>query len=336
MFRPIRIKNYVAAMESYGFSPALVLAGSGIELGRLSDSAYLIDIDQTNTVIANILRLKDDNGAGFEMGLKSELGDLGIVAYGMMSSKTIRQALGLWIRYSNSLLGALSTIRPHTSGPEHFIVEIVEEVPTVGGLRFCAEEFIAITCKLGGALAQEEPLFQRLEMAYPEPHCVERYREFCNGPVMFDAPQTLMTLETQWVNKPLRTCDNEFNDICIQHCSQIMKQIVQDSPLLSQIRALLLKSGAAIPKLENVARQLGLSSRTLRRRLLDEGTSFQDMVNEFRLDLAKQYAGHSNMMAKEISYLLGYANVNAFNRMFNAKTGKTLRQYRDVIQQRNN
>ena len=330
MFRPIRIKNYVAVMESCGFAPASVLMGSGVDWDRISDPAYLIDIDQTNTVVANILRLKRDGEAGFEVGLQAELADLGFVAYGMMSSKTVRQALNLWIKYSNSLLGSLSTIRPQTSDPEDFTVEISEEIPTVGGLKFCTEEFISITHKVGGALAKEVPMFKRAELAYAEPPYSKRYRDFCNGPIVFNAPRTLMTLEAQWVNKALQTCDDEFNDICVQHCSQIMKQIAQGSPLLSQIRAILLKGGASIPKLDDAARKLGVSARTLRRRLFEEGTSFQELVNEFRFDLAKQYAGHSNMTAKEISYSLGYANVNAFNRMFNAKAGKTLRQYREA------
>ena len=319
-------------MEAQGFSPLAVLAGSGIQAEHLSDSSYLIDVDQTNIVIANILRLRTDGDAGFDMGLKAELADLGFVAYGMMSSKTVRQALNLWIKYSNSLLGSLSTIRPRISDPEDFTVEIAEEIPTVGGLRFCVEEFISITCKLGGALANDSPMFKRVELSYSAPANADRYREFCNGPILFDAPRTLMTLEAHWVNKALRTCDDEFNDICVQHCSQVIRQIAQGSPLISQIRAILLKSGASIPKLDDAARKLGVSARTLRRRLLAEGTSFQDLVNEFRFDLAKQYAGQSNLTTKEISYLLGYANVNAFNRMFAAKAGKTLRQYRESNQ----
>lgn len=318
-------------MEALGHGPAAVLAGSGIDRGRLSDRAYLIDIDQINIVIANILRLRKGGGAGFEMGLQAELGDLGFVAYGMMSSKTVLEALLLWNRYSNSLLGTLSAIRPQVSPPGDFIVEITEEIPTIGGLRFCTEEFIAITYKLGGALTQTPPVFKRAELAYPAPAWSAMYRDYCSGPIIFDAPKTLMTLDADWVNRPLRTSDDEFNEVCVQQCSQIMKQIVQDRPLLSQIRAVLLKSGASIPKLEEVARQIGISSRTLRRRLLEEGASFQDLVNEFRFDLAQQYAGRSKLTAKEISYQLGYANVSAFNRMFQAKAGKTLRQYRDQL-----
>ncbi len=331
MFRPIRIKNYLTVMEAFGVAAENVLAGSGIVAEKLSDPAYLIDTEQTNVVIGNILRLRESGSVSFEMGQKCDLADLGIVAYAMMSSKTIRQSLNLWIRYSNALVGSLWRVAPYYSDTEHLTLEISEDIPTVGGLRFCAEEFLAFTRKIGGALAQEAPRYKRIELAYPEPKYVDRYREFCDGPIVFNAPRTLVTFENSWIDKSLRTSDREFNEICVRHCGQIMKQIVRGSSLLAQIRTILLKCNASIPKLDDVAAQLGVSSRTLRRQLADEGTSYQHLVNEFRFDLAKQYAVNSDMAAKEISYLLGYADVAAFQRMFAAKAGKRLKQYRNTF-----
>lgn len=315
-------------MKSRGFSAEAVLAGSGINATRLAEVGYLVDIDQTNVVLGNIIRLIGDNGIGFELGMQSELTDSGVVAYAMMSSRTVRDALELWIRYSNSLVGTFWSVHEHRSGPDRFTVEVTEELPTVGGPRFCAEEFISITYKAGIGLAHDEPVFLRMELAYPEPPYAERYRALCKGPVEFNARKTLITLNAQWVDKELMTTDSELNEICVRYCAQLADEIARSRPMLAKIRAMVRADPAAIPRFDDVARQLGLSSRTLRRRLAEEGVNFHDIVNEIKLGMAKRYAEESTMTAKQISYALGYANVSSFNRMFTAMMGKTLQQYR--------
>jgi AraC-like DNA-binding protein len=83
------------------------------------------------------------------------------------------------------------------------------------------------------------------------------------------------------------------------------------------------------PSLEVSAQHLGLSTRTLRRNLENEGTSYQALMNNFRLDLAREYLKSEHLTPKEIGYLVGFKNISAFRRAFKAWTGKTVQQFRD-------
>jgi AraC-like DNA-binding protein len=78
----------------------------------------------------------------------------------------------------------------------------------------------------------------------------------------------------------------------------------------------------------DVAAELGMSKRTLQRALAEEGTTFQKQLNGTREVLARHYAANTDMPARDIAYLLGYAEVNSLLRSFSAWTGKGLAQYR--------
>lgn len=88
----------------------------------------------------------------------------------------------------------------------------------------------------------------------------------------------------------------------------------------------LLPSGAA--SAASVSRRLGLSTRTLQRRLRDEGHSFQALLNDTRHALAKHYLRNSSMSSTEIAFLLGFEEPSSFFRAFNAWTGMTPEQMR--------
>lgn len=80
--------------------------------------------------------------------------------------------------------------------------------------------------------------------------------------------------------------------------------------------------------IEDVAAELGLSKRTLQRKLADENTTFQKQLNSTRETLALHYVNNTEMTANDIAYLLGYAELNSFLRAFTVWTGRSLTDYR--------
>ncbi len=75
--------------------------------------------------------------------------------------------------------------------------------------------------------------------------------------------------------------------------------------------------------IEALSHDMAMSSRTLQRRLKDEGTSYQNEVNHLREDLARHYLTNTNYTGSEIAYLLGYGDANSFFRAFHSWTGQT-------------
>ena len=85
---------------------------------------------------------------------------------------------------------------------------------------------------------------------------------------------------------------------------------------------------------DDVARKLGYSRRSLQRRLQEEDTSFQKQLNHTRELLAKSYLANTDMTAEDIAFLLGYQEIGSFLRAFAAWTGQTIHAYRSTESRR--
>lgn len=328
MLRPVRIRLYLELMRERGFSVPAVLADTGIDDSRLNDPDYLIDQRQCQRVILNMLALTGDGGIGFDTGARTEPADLGLIGYAILSCGTMLQTLHLWGQYSSALLGILSRL-DLVESPEGLTVKVVEPRELDPLFMFCAEEILSMMYKFGGLLARGEVVVNFLRLSYPAPSHSQRYHDFFRCPIQFGANQTSAVLAPEWLERPLRAKDEEFNQICVAHCGDILRKIEHTGPIVSRIRELFLAAPRALPSLEDAATQFGLTSRTFRRHLADEGTSYRTLVEEFRADLAREYFRSTRLSTKEVAFLLGYDDTAAFRRAFKAWTGDTPGEFRD-------
>lgn len=331
MFRPIKIRQYVNYMAVRGHAPAAVLEGSGIPVDQLTSPSYLVEFTQYQTVVKNLIRLTGNQAIGFDIGRASELTDLGIVGHAMMSAKTARQALELWIGFSNSLVGMMSSLRLDEEPRGGWSLTITDKLPMGFTYNFAVEEILMIATRLGEALTKEPFMPTSLELSYPAPSHHDLYEKYLGCRPHFNNRRSRVVFSAPQLDVRVRGYDEEFNAICLQHCKQIMRQITSDSPVASRVRSLLLAKAHGIPHVDELAAELNMSSRTLRRHLQEEGMTYKGLVHTLRLDLAQQYLKISRLTVKETAFLLGFKDVNAFRRAFKVWTGHTIHEYLDEL-----
>ncbi|NKI18703.1 helix-turn-helix transcriptional regulator [Spongiibacter sp. KMU-166] len=116
-------------------------------------------------------------------------------------------------------------------------------------------------------------------------------------------------------------------DACIKACRELLDEISSQGSLKSCVVDVLIGSPGAFPSIEQVAKKLEMSTRSLRRKLQQEGTSYQDLLQEVRLGLAKQYL-RDKLSVEQIAELLGYSETSAFSRAFKGWTGKAPQEFR--------
>src|SRR5690606_7589785 len=104
-------------------------ADSGVSAAQLQDPACLFDFTQYQTVVKNLIRLTGNQAIGFEIGRESELADFGVVGYAMMSSRTARDALGLWRSYSNSVAGMMMSLELDEFSDGRWALTISDQLP---------------------------------------------------------------------------------------------------------------------------------------------------------------------------------------------------------------
>jgi AraC-like DNA-binding protein len=325
MLRSTKARYYVAAMRERGFADSAVLAGSGISPGQLEDSSLLIEEPGLERIVGNMIRLTGNPALGFDTGEAEQPSDLGIVAHAMMSSRTLRQAVSLWMRYSN-LVGMLVHLSLHEDDNAWRIAIGANDIdPAV--YRFCVEEIMVVGLRLGEVMSRKRFNVTDCCVSYGAPAHADRYRQFLGCCVRFGAGRTELTIAAPLLDMTLNGNDPEFNEICLRHCGQIMRQIASRSPAVARLRSLFLGRPGAIPSLEEASSLLNMSPRSLRRHLAQEGTSYRLLVDEFRRDLAREYLQSEQITAKEVAYLLGFRSTDAFRRAFKVWTGKTVQQF---------
>ena len=133
-----------------------------------------------------------------------------------------------------------------------------------------------------------------------------------------------MVLEAKLLDYPIKTVDNQLLKILERHCRQILGARPKADDFVFEVRQLiatLLPSGQS--KIDAVAQELGMSSRTLTRRLAEDGLTYKGLSDEVRRKLALQYLKDRRIGLKKVAYLLGYSEVSAFYHAFHRWTGSS-------------
>ncbi len=149
------------------------------------------------------------------------------------------------------------------------------------------------------------------------------YRAWFDAPVRFGAEQTQLVLPAAALEASLHSADPKLLAILTRAADELARQAPSEPTLTASAKRVLreaLRSDQAT--IDEVAAKLGLTSRSLQRRLKDEGTAFQTLREDVRRELAQRYLADGLSIA-EISFLLGFSEPSAFFRAFKRWTGKT-------------
>jgi AraC-like DNA-binding protein len=169
----------------------------------------------------------------------------------------------------------------------------------------------------------------RVEFAQPRAHAktIERH---LGCPVVCGVPRNAIVFRTADAERPFVTRNAELLGMLAPHFEEELKQETGDENFVERVRiAIQQKLTGRRPNIEDIADALHISSRTLQRRLQDEGSSFQRVLEEARRQLARQYLNNSVLELNEAAYLLGYEDSSSFVRAFRTWEGVPPARWRE-------
>jgi AraC-like DNA-binding protein len=171
---------------------------------------------------------------------------------------------------------------------------------------------------------------KRLEFQRPESHR-RLYEDHFECPVKFEARHNMLLFRSEDLAQPFLTHNPDLLEmVAPQLDAELMQQLAHKS-LKEQVKGILKKFLAGQrPRLEDVAVELRVSTRTLQRRLLAERMTFQNLVEEARPELAQHYLLQSSLELTETAYLLGYEDPNSFFRAFHRWEGTSPGEWRSA------
>ena len=125
------------------------------------------------------------------------------------------------------------------------------------------------------------------------------------------------------LDDPLPRADSTLCDLLDQHAQALLDRLPRSDSFADRVRAAIANElTAGDPTAEHVSEALGMSTRTLRRRLKEEGTSHQHVLDEVRNELARSYLGEGKLGITEVAFLLGFSDASAFHKAFRRWTGR--------------
>jgi AraC-like DNA-binding protein len=176
-----------------------------------------------------------------------------------------------------------------------------------------------------------------LEVRLPRtrPSDTRAFQAFFSAPIRFGAAAGELVFREDSLLAPVVSADPVLARILREHADSQLSRLIPDAAMRERARAAVAQQGArGIWDVPAVARQLGMSPRTLRRRLQDEGTSLRAMVDDVRRERALLFAEAGRYNAGEIAVKLGFADTTSLARAFRRWTGASpsvfLRQARST------
>ncbi len=309
-----------AVLRSLGADPAEVVAEAGFDLKLFDDPDNLISYSARGHLLSRCVARTGCRHFGLLLGQQGRLSSLGLVGFLVQHSPDVGTALRSLVRYLHlHVRGAVPTLAVHgdtaTLGYDIYQPQ-VEATDQIGdGAVAVMENIMRTLCG-----PEWRPLEARF--AHRKPEDVGPFRRFFRAPLRFDAEQNALLFSADWLNRRLPDADPDLRRLLQKQIDALEARHRNDFP--AQVRSVLrtaLLTGHA--KADQVAALFSLHSRTLNRHLNAFGTSFRQLVDESRYEIARQMLADTGMEVSQIADSLDYADASAFTRAFRRWSSST-------------
>ena len=313
-------------------------AAAGIELTPLLKRAGLtieqIDDPDVRLTVQSQIRFLDlaadalhDPLLGFHLARDFELREVGLLYYVLASSDMLDDALQRAARYSTTVNEGVS-LRYREANDIRVVLEYVGVARHSD--RHQIEFFMTTLVRCSRQLSGLHLLPHSVKLTHRREEDYAPLNAFFGCDVEFGADVDEVAFDRAAKDMRLIGADPYLNELLTRYCEEALAQRAgHGRTMRSDVEnaiAPLLPHGKA--RVGEVARRLGMSQRTLARRLASEGLTFGGVFDQLRADLARRHIREPRLSISQIAWLLGYQEASAFSHAFKRWTGRTPREMR--------
>jgi AraC-like DNA-binding protein len=317
-------------LEELGLSPEAVLRQAELPMGLFNQEKILVSTEQFFALYRGIAEASNDPSLGLKLGTEERVERYDPIKIAALSARSFRDAVARLARYKQ--LTCPEEIRLVERGSEcavQFVWLLAHENEPSLLVDVCFAWIVGIGRR--GTRRPVTPLRVELQRAMAQR---ELYEEHFLCPVKFKANQNALVFSKADMELPFVTHNPDLLAIVAPQLEAELTEQVAQKTFIEQAKGILkqLLAGRR-PGIPDLARELHLSTRTLQRRLTEQGITFQRLLEEARRELARHYLLQSSLELNETAYLLGYEDSNSFFRAFQQWEGTSPGRWR--VRQRN-
>lgn len=325
------IKILRAYARRFKIDPDTAMASAGIDPVSLEKSEARVPAATFQAVWQHIAGAAGDPNPGLNFGRElSRQYPAGSVLFTMMlNCPDMGSALKVFVRYHRVMAEVIHPVMDVTGNSVSLSWQV--SFPDIPDSPDLAEALLCIFHTVIQTLSQGRITPGQVCFTRGQPDDISPYREQFNTTLVFSAPKNELTLRSQDLDMKIDLANPALYAVLEKHAARILACLGREKKWSDNVLSLLGKMVVSDARLniETVADRLGVSIRSLQEKLKKEGTTFRNLLEEVRRQVAQDFLRDTNTDICDIAFLLGYAEQSAFNRAFKRWTGMTPRTFRN-------
>ncbi|MBZ2187502.1 AraC family transcriptional regulator [Alcanivorax sp. JB21] len=320
------IRVLQGAARSGASIPALLEAAS-IPRALLDDPDARIGRDAFIRLMLEVMQQTQDEFLGFGQGRKSKPGTFSMMAHAVINCSNLEKAIRRGIQFYD-LFDLHVHTELHREGERAWLV--VKADPRLDFREVIIESTLMLSLRFMSWLVGKAIEGQRVEFDFAKSGPVdEDYKSVFVCPVVFESETNVVIFNSDYLDLPLVQNQLSLSRFLRDSLAQLIDGNIHNVGLPAQIRAIISKEyGNNFPDFSEICEKLNMTPQTLRRRLKEGNTSYQEIKDTIRKDASIYYLSKPDLSIDEIALLMGFSEASSFHRAFKKWTGKTPSAYR--------
>ncbi len=313
--------------EQHGMDRYALMRAAELDPAIIDDPDCRVPMSSLLALWEAIASANPGIAVGLRIGSTIRAKQLGIVGYAMYFSDDLGQAMQRFSRYCRVLSEAVQC----TVEREGRSVALVFEVhPSLQAVRHPVEVQLAAILSVARDITRTALVPEEVRLPFADAIEPGLFRDVFRCPIRYNNLDPAIIYRPEQLQLSVRTSDSTLSGYLDQLAEAAVDSLGDSGDdLIAEVRRTLwsdLPGGK--PDVARTASALGLTSRTLQRRLQRRGTSFAEILDVLRQEIATELVANETLAIAEIAYLLGYSEPSAFQRAFRRWHGRPARQYR--------
>jgi AraC-like DNA-binding protein len=326
-----KITVLLESLAFEGVPAGLALEGVGLSEHEVADPATRVSLTQVIACCRNAIRFSPDPMFAYRTGLRFHLPAYGMYGFAMLSSMDFRQTMRFAEQYHQLATPLVDHVFAEVEGAGVWTIT-PKPHPQIDPIlyRHIVELHFGIHTSLQRDMMGPEFGPRELRVTFQPPPDPDGYARALGTPVRFGQPKNQLVFDADWLDRR----PGLGNALTYSHihkiCDRLLDELQRRAGVVGAVRHLLLTRFMRDMSLADIAGQLGVSVRTLRRRLTDRGTAYRQIVDDLRGEVAIKYLRDTDMTVEDIAFVLGFNDAATFRRAFRRWTSATPQQSRQA------
>lgn len=304
-----------------------MLAGAGLSREQLEKPSARVPLTTANELLERAIALSGEPAIGLLAGFQMKVSHHGYIGFAAMTAKNVGDALRIAERFAPLRTTAVD-LQLMVEGDVASLTLVFDT-----DLEPLLQTALLAVCvglvQMGSAITGKV-LVGRGELAFAKPDYLDRFLPLMgSNTVLFDQPANRLVFPAEVLQWPLVMADPIASRLALEQCERDLAALGEHAQLAGRVRRLIETAQGRFPSQEEVAAQLNVSPRTLKRQLAQHGASYSALLDDVRRQKAFLLLANRALMVEQVADRLGYSDIANFTRAFRRWTGMTPTAWRD-------